>query len=266
MAAPATIEKTVEVSVLIDADRKKLDDILANLSPSIDAARERFVAVVGQALYPLRKQVEAIEAKLGPILEKVGKAAPARPVVATPVASRALPAATAARAAMNGHEPGPTDLGKCERKILQVLAQHGPCEANRLALLAGYKVGGGFRNRLSTVRTLGLMVGENTAAMVITDAGLAALGDVDPLPMGAALVDHWLNHPSFGKAERAIVTALVEHPDGLTAEQLCEVAGYEWGGGFRNRLSTVRTAGLLIGKNTETMRAHPDLLDDTRAA
>lgn len=70
----------------------------------------------------------------------------------------------------------------------------------------------------------------------------------------------WMRHSAFGRAERAVLSTLVEHPDGLTAEQLCNATGYEFSGGFRNTLSALRTAGVLVGKNTETMRAHPDLL------
>jgi hypothetical protein len=41
---------------------------------------------------------------------------------------------------------------------------------------------------------------------------------------------------------------------------LCRATGYEWSGGFRNSLSTLRTAGVLIGRNGERMRASEELV------
>lgn len=89
--------------------------------------------------------------------------------------------------------------------------------------------------------------------------GADAIGDVEPLPTGRELGRYWLNHPSFGKAEQAILGALLNHPKGLDADGLCKATGYEYSGGFRNALSALRTAGVLVGKNTEVMRASEEL-------
>lgn len=59
---------------------------------------------------------------------------------------------------------------------------------------------------------------------------------------------------SFGKCERAILTVLAQHPNGCSKAKLTLLSGYRWTGGFSNALSTLRTAGLLVGRNTETMR------------
>jgi hypothetical protein len=142
------------------------------------------------------------------------------------------------------------------------LAQHPDgCENGRLALLAGYRWSGGFRNALSSLRSQGFLEGGNSERMRITDAGAAALGDDwEPLPTGAALVQYWLNHRSMGAAERAVLGTLVEaYPAGLTGEQLAAKAGYQWSGGFRNALSKLRTAGLLEGRNGDAMRASEHL-------
>lgn len=156
---------------------------------------------------------------------------------------------------------GDTKLGKAELAILAVLSQYpAGCEINKLALLAGYKVGGGFRTRLSTLRTADLIAGENTEVMRITPAGLAQ-GPFRPLPKaGAPLREYWLNNKRLGKAEKAVIMVLAQRPAGLTIEPLATAAGYEVGGGFRTRLSTLRTAGLIVGANTEVMKLAPNLL------
>lgn len=166
------------------------------------------------------------------------------------------------RPAVNGEASG---LSKCQRGVLVVLAQHPEgCDAKRLVLLAGYAWGGGFRNELGGLRTAGLIEGSNTGTMTATPAGVAAAGDFEPLPTGRALVQYWLNHPRFSLCQRKVLAALLEHPEGLGAEALTAVTGYAWGGGFRNELGALRTAGVLVGKNTGVMQLAEELLEASR--
>lgn len=187
-------------------------------------------------------------------------AVPLAPARSTAPTRQPAPARTTERPGRRA-EPPAGGLGRAERAILAVLEQHPDgCRAGRLTLLAGYRWSGGFRNSLSALRTAGLMEGGNGEVMRITPEGSAAAGQVDPLPRGRELVEYWLRHPSFGAAERAILGALVEaHPRGLGAEELARTTGYQWSGGFRNALSTLRTAGLLEGRNSEAMRASEHL-------
>ncbi|MGE0464441.1 MAG: ATP-binding protein, partial [Vicinamibacterales bacterium] len=62
------------------------------------------------------------------------------------------------------------------------------------------------------------------------------------------------NSPNLGKAERAILTVLAQHPDGCERGKLTLLAGYRYSGGFRNSLSTLRSAGLIEGGNEAVMR------------
>lgn len=155
-----------------------------------------------------------------------------------------------------------TQLGKCERAILQVLSQFPEgCQSGKLTLLAGYSWTGSFRNCLSALRTLGFIEGSNGDVMRTTHQGLAQ-GPFEQLPTGAALWHYWLNHPRFGKCERSILEALGNSViEGLPATLLCSSAGYEWTGSFRNCLSALRTAGVIVGKNSENMRLSPELAD-----
>lgn len=151
------------------------------------------------------------------------------------------------------------DLGAAARKILAVLSQFPDgCTAGKLTLLTGYKYSGSFQNALSELRTAGLLVGANTEIMQITDAGLAR-GPFPELPTGRDLAAYWIAHPSFGKCAREVLRQLVDAPRGMTAQQLCDATGYGYSGSFQNALSELRTAGVLVGKNTEVMRASEDL-------
>ena len=76
---------------------------------------------------------------------------------------------------------------------------------------------------------------------------------------GAALIDHWLGQ--LGKAERAILTTLVEaYPNAMTKELLGVATDYEPnGGGFNNALSRLRTLELIEGRGE--VKASDDLFD-----
>ncbi len=188
------------------------------------------------------------------LLKTVQPTPPPRPAVQAPKVDR-RPSAVAT--------PPSSDvpLDKALKAVLSVLAHYPEgCEIGKLALLSGYCQSGGFRNTLATARTAGYMEGPNTGTMKITDAGRAVVQDPERLE-GRELVDYWLGHRSFGTGERKTLQAIIDHPDGLTAEELAAAAGYEVSGGFRNILSTLRTAGVLVGRNTEKMRPSDELLD-----
>lgn len=186
-------------------------------------------------------------------LERVGSQPVPPPLIVAPTP-------TPSRPAIAPHQPpiDSTGLGKCERAILTVLATHGPCFRGKLALLAGYSWSGSFQNSLGSLRTSGYIVGSNSEAMQITDTGVVALEQFEPLPTGQALRDYWLNR--FGKCEKAILQSLFAHPEGLNKDQLCELTGYTFSGSFQNSLGALRTAGVLVGANKGVMRASEELL------
>lgn len=157
----------------------------------------------------------------------------------------------------NGHATITEHLAGGERKILTALAQYpGGRTKIQVAILTGYAhSGGGFNNYLSSLRGRGLLEGSDN--LRATDAGLAALGDFEPLPTGAALLAYWCGR--LGKAERLILEQLCEqYPNALTKDSLGTRTGYEPnGGGFNNALSKLRTLELISGRGE--LRASEDL-------
>lgn len=152
-------------------------------------------------------------------------------------------------------------LGKCERALLSVLAAHPEgCRLRKLILLSGYSFSGSTRNSLGKLRSIGAIVGGNSDAMKITDVGVN-LGPFDELPTGRELIDYWLNFPHFGKCERSLLQALVDNPDGLTLEPLLQAANYDFSGSTRNALGALRTAEVIVGRNSETIRLCDELLE-----
>jgi hypothetical protein len=86
-------------------------------------------------------------------------------------------------------------------------------------------------------------------------------GDVEPLPVGEALLAHWLRQPQLGKAERSILSVVYGAGGrALSKEEIGAATEYEpTGGGFNNALSRLRTLGLIEGKGE--IRVSPTLLE-----
>ena len=94
--------------------------------------------------------------------------------------------------------------------------------------------------------------------MQITQAGLAALGTWDPLPVGKELQRYWLE--KVGKGERLILQALLDaYPSPLTKGEIAQRSGYAESGTFDTYLSRLRTLDLIVGRGE--VRASAELFD-----
>lgn len=131
------------------------------------------------------------------------------------------------RASMQPVTPGQSvKLGKRERSILTVLAQYPAGRTpHQIALLTGYSprastIGAG----LSTLRKHGY-VSASGSPVLITDAGVEALGDYEILPTGPSLLDYW--NGQLGARERALLAVLLEqYPQAVTHAVMAEKTGY----------------------------------------
>jgi predicted transcriptional regulator len=162
------------------------------------------------------------------------------------------------------HNDSDIKLGKCGRAVLSVLAQYDDvgCGKKKLALLAGYSWNSTLTNVLGELRAAGYMIGSNQEFMMITRKGLAVLGDYTPLPEGQGLRDYWLGR--LGKCGRAVLVALFDYPDGLDKDSLCKMTGYQWNSTLTNVLGELRTAGLMYGNNSGTMKPSEHLMERPR--
>jgi hypothetical protein len=260
-----TVEKIVEVPLLGKRELHKLEMLaarvetaksqLGSVTRSLEGAAQDLRATVERmtgrkAVSGARTQAPAHLVKEKPYVE-TQRPAPSRPGVP----SRLMP-----------DKPQDQKLDKCCRAILSVLGQYPDgCLISKIALLAGYHQSGGFKNSLTILRTYGYMIGTNAGMMRITEDGLSAIDGGQPLQTGSGqdLANYWLHHPSFGLCERKILKSLLDSRNGLTLDEICQVTGYSIpaSGGFKNSLTILRTAGVMIGRNTETMRLSEELLD-----
>lgn len=139
-------------------------------------------------------------------------------------------------------------LPKAERRILTALAQYPEGRTkSQVAILTGYAInGGGFNNALGALRKADYIRGSDR--LLITSDGRTALGSYDPLPFGAALLDHWIDQ--LPKAEKLILAYLAQlYPQSATKEEAARSTGYEPnGGGFNNALGRLRKLELIDGR------------------
>jgi hypothetical protein len=141
-------------------------------------------------------------------------------------------------------------LPKVERLILTALAQYADGRTKKqIAILTGYALGGGgFNNGLGALRAKSFIADRGDETIYITASGLQALGPYEPLPHGAALLEHWMRQ--LEKAERLTLAAVAAaYPGDLSKEETAEAAGYApSGGGFNNALGRLRSLELIEGK------------------
>ena len=230
-----------------------LDSIESGVVREIERTAKALERELGKPIKvpDLLKQAGVIPSKKG---EPQG-----RPVI--PVASRS-PARPKKPAATQG-DVFDVNVGKGERAVLTVLAQHGrPCSKRLVALHSGYSIkSGSFSNSLSSLRRAGLIVGSASEPIEITGEGLAVVGDYEPLPSGEELIEHW--SVLLGRCERTVLRTVAEaHPEPLTKEDIAGRAGYiVSSGSFSNAISKLRGLELIQGKGREPIRLSSEVFD-----
>lgn len=198
--------------------------------------------------------VKAIQALPGRLSQRVD-------IPHTPRAASPPPAAPPVRHSLPPSPPrreGSEGLGKGDRLVLTVLAQYRPIRvsASKAAAIAGYSVRSStWRNILSRLRRAAL-IEQGPEPYAITDDGLNALGSFDPLPTGAALLEHWMAR--VGKGDRETLRILATLHGECPSPDLAQRAGYSPSSStWRNILSRLRTLGLIEG--SRNIKLHEDL-------
>lgn len=145
-----------------------------------------------------------------------------------------------------------------ERKVLTAIAQYsdrGGATRDQVTLLTGYKrsTRDAYINRLATKA---FVVGSNNR-LFAQPAGIAALGDFEPMPTGSALKDWWLERLPEGEA-KVFRVVLKAHPHWVDRDSISEETEYKRStrDAYINRLGTRRLVETNPG---EGVRASDDL-------
>jgi len=175
-----------------------------------------------------------------------------------PVAHVRTAGATPRAAAEDGERP----TGAL-RRIMVALAQHQEgLNYRRIGVFSGVSTrGGSFSTYLSRGRARQWISGDDKGGVFITDEGLTALGDYEPLPRGDALLEFWLNE--FGRESapgRILKVVADEYPNSVDAADVGRIANLSTkGGSWSTYLSRLRSRDLITGSSNGRLRADPSL-------
>lgn len=157
---------------------------------------------------------------------------------------------------------GDTSIGQSGlRRILVALAQRPQGLSTRqIGVRAGLSSkSGSFNTYMSRARTSGWIAGDRNHVQITND-GLEALGDYDPLPTGDALLQHWLSDLGDSGASRILGTLAEAYPQALSKHEVAERAALSGtSGSFNTYLSRLRSLELIEGRGE--LRASEELFD-----
>lgn len=198
----------------------------------IQSLLERLAGLVGEIQEISKMTVPAAGRFTMP--SPAAKPAPVKAVTAAPVAQVRNPQSAIQAAA--------AEMSKAERVVLTALAQYPNGRTKvQLGVLTGYSpTSGGFNSTLASLRAKGWIDG-----LRITQQGIDALGDFEPLPTGFALRCYWLAR--LTGCSRALLEHLsAVHPGSMSKESLAKATGYSGtSGGFNSALAELRTLELI---------------------
>jgi hypothetical protein len=135
------------------------------------------------------------------------------------------------------------------RRILVVLAQRPEGLTTRqIGVRARLSSKSGtFNTYVSKARSSGWVTGRSP--LVITEAGIAALGDYDPLPTGRDLLDYWLRELGDSGSARLLRAIAEVYPNTITTVEAGERANLSHQSGtFGTYLSRLRSLELIEGR------------------
>lgn len=146
------------------------------------------------------------------------------------------------------------------RRILIALAQRPGLTDSQIGVRAGLSSSSGtFGTYMSSARVNGWIV-DDSGRRSITEDGLHALGEFNPLPSGSELLRYWLGKLGNSGAARILQAAADSYPNELSYEQAGEQAMISHTSGtFGTYLSTLRTLELIQGKGV--IKASDELFD-----
>ena len=210
-----------------------------------------------RAIQDLRGRLDKI-AQLAVLNGNAAAIAEYKPIKARIVVDRPSPPPRRAEAAATGSsEVGTGGL----RRILIALAQRPQGMSTRqIGVRAGLSSkSGSFNTYLSKARTNQWITGDRNHIQ-ITDAGIEALGDFDPLPTGDALLQHWLRELGDSGASRILSALADAYPHELSKSEVAECAELSGtSGSFNTYLSRLRSLELIAGKGE--LKASDELFD-----
>lgn len=249
-----TVEKIVEVPVLKNGQLDRTEKIAGRLEQAFDK---------------LTAQADALKTESAELRRLIAPAAAPRPaptpitrIAVGPRITATVPTRLMKQLPATG-ENGAAEVGRGGlRRILIALAQRQGLTNRQIGVRAGLSSGSGtFATYMGKARSEGWITDEGDKRYV-TEAGVAALGDYEPLPSGSALLNYWLAHQGNSGAARMLTALAQVYPDALTNEQIGEAAGISHvSGTFATYMGKLRTLELIQSAGRGLSKASDELFD-----
>ncbi len=153
--------------------------------------------------------------------------------------------------------PPPEELetfSKCERALLRAMVLFDrPMPLSAIVLFAGYRQSGGVDQSLASLRRSSFVKGSRNE-LEATDEGKEALGPIDPLPRGAALIRYWKEE--LNTATAAVLGAVHDNGGSIEMEHMLLATGYRQSGGVDQAIGNLRKLGILIPRGELKFTEH----------
>lgn len=150
------------------------------------------------------------------------------------------------------------------RALLTALAQHpNGLTKGQVLTHAGYSSSGSTSTCFAEFVANGWIWSPGPNMVAITEAGRGALGDFDPLPVGAELRRYLLNGSKCSTMEKRLLGVLFTHwPDAIGKGDLLKEAEYASSGSTSTAFARLVTLGYAQAHGSGRLRAGPDLFTD----
>lgn len=207
-------------------DQKEVEKALKAAVANVTKMLDEKVSHRNRELDRIRKEAARVLASLKALASEEVKVEVSvrhnEPFTVAPTPAPAARAVRAARAVTDGELP-PMVVG--ERRILTAAAQHPEgVSREQLTVLTGYKRSS-RDTYLQRLRARGLIIDGPT--ITATETGIVELGDgFEPLPTGAALLQHWRAKLPAGELA-CLEVAVAAYPEAVDRDRISEATGYQ---------------------------------------
>jgi hypothetical protein len=233
------------------------------LQKAIEAAVVRARQLIEQSMEARNRELQALQRDGGRLVARVQKLLESQDVKIDvdvkhnepfTVAPTQRPAPAARKT--NGSS---SDIGSGgKRRMLTVLAQYPEgMHHGKLSILTGLSSRSGtWSTYLGELRTKGWVEGRDH--LKVTEDGLQALGDWQPLPTGQQLIEYWRQRLGDSGKRKIFDVAVAAYPNAVVTEEVAEQTGLSARSGtWSTYLGELRTLGLITGRGE--VRASEDL-------
>lgn len=254
---PAPPAKEIRINVVEPEDLEAIEEISVCAEQLNEALRGGLPTI-----QEFTTTLKATLARLNAIRNAPAALAPRQPVFTAPIRTQTPIAERARHANGAAASNGAGNLSKVERALLTALAQHPDGLTKGEAVMhAGYRASGDTATAFSTFAASGWM-DSSGGKLQITDEGLRALGDWQPLPTGEALREQIKNSPRFSPVEKKLITVIFQtYPSKISKGDAVDCAGYRPSGDTATAFSKFVTLGYVEKMGGSYLRANPRLFE-----